>query len=71
MLRPAYCFTFPDVGLKSPEGVAIDWVGKNMYWTDSVLDRIEVSRLDGTNRKMLFDEDLVHPRAIAVDPIRG
>jgi len=59
------------VGLGSPEGVAVDWVSKNLYWTDSGTDRIEVSRLDGTHHKTLFSDDLVNPRAIVVDPVRG
>ena len=63
--------TFYLLGLSSPEGVAIDWVSKNMYWTDSGLDRIEVSRLDGTKRKTLISTGLVNPRSIVVDPARG
>jgi len=63
------CFTY--VGLGSPEGVAVDWISKNLYWTDSGTDRIEVSRLNGTHHKTLFSDDLVNPRAIAVDPVRG
>lgn len=42
-----------------------------MYWTDSGLDKIERARLDGSERRVLFHTDLVNPRAIAVDPIRG
>ena len=57
--------------LDSPEGVAIDWIGRNMFWTDSGSDTIEVASLDGTNRKVLFDKELVNPRAIVVDPMRG
>ncbi len=61
------------VGLGSPEGIAIDWIAKNMYWTDSGLDRIEVAHVDGTdrNRKALFTSDLVNPRAVQVDPGMG
>ena len=55
----------------SPEGLAIDHVRRTMYWTDSGLDKIERARLDGSERKALFHTDLVNPRAIAVDPIRG
>ena len=58
-------------GLGSPEGVAVDWISKNLYWTDSGTDRIEVSRLDGTHHKTLFSDNLVNPRAIVVDPVRG
>lgn len=42
-----------------------------MYWTDSELDCIEVSRLNGTSRKRLFERELVNPRAIVVSPQRG
>lgn len=59
------------IDLGSPEGVAVDWISKNLYWTDSGFDRIEVSRLDGTNHKTLFSDGLVNPRGIAVDPVRG
>ncbi|XP_056022380.1 nidogen-1-like isoform X2 [Ostrea edulis] len=58
-------------GLKSPEGLSIDWVSRNMYWTDSEMDCIEVSRLNGTSRKRLFEKGLVNPRAIVVNPQRG
>lgn len=42
-----------------------------MYWTDSEMDCIEVSRLNGTSRKRLFEKGLVNPRAIVVNPQRG
>uniref|UniRef100_G1RPG6 Nidogen-2 n=1 Tax=Nomascus leucogenys TaxID=61853 RepID=G1RPG6_NOMLE len=58
-------------GLISPEGLAIDHIRRTMYWTDSVLDKIESALLDGSERKVLFYTELVNPRAIAVDPIRG
>ncbi|XP_010122692.1 PREDICTED: nidogen-2-like, partial [Chlamydotis macqueenii] len=32
---------------------------------------IERARLDGSERRVLFDTELVNPRAIAVDPVRG
>ncbi|XP_021574471.1 nidogen-2 [Carlito syrichta] len=63
--------TIVSSGLISPEGLAIDYFRRTMYWTDSGLDRIERARLDGSERKVLFHTDLVNPRAIAVDPIRG
>ena len=59
------------VDLGSPEGIAVDWLSRNIYWTDSGLDRIEVSRLDGKDRKTLFDTDLVNPRGIVVDAPNG
>ena len=29
-------------------GIALDWIGKKIYWTDAGLDTIEVAELDGT-----------------------
>lgn len=57
--------------LGSPEGIAVDHLGRNIFWTDSQLDRIEVARLDGRQRRILFDTGLVNPRAIVADPMRG
>lgn len=36
-----------------PDGVAIDWVARNIYWTDTGTDRIEVSRLSGKHRRVI------------------
>uniref|UniRef100_A0A673FV08 Nidogen-1-like n=1 Tax=Sinocyclocheilus rhinocerous TaxID=307959 RepID=A0A673FV08_9TELE len=57
--------------LSSPEGIAIDHLGRNMFWTDSMKDRIEVSSLDGSQRRVLINTDLVNPRAILTDPTNG
>ena len=64
------------VGLKKPEGLAVDWIVRKLYWTDCrdaelETNRIEVANLDGSNRKVLFWKDLGLPRAIAVDPLLG
>ncbi|XP_053243501.1 low-density lipoprotein receptor-related protein 6 isoform X4 [Podarcis raffonei] len=58
-------------GLLSPDGLACDWLGEKLYWTDSETNRIEVSNLDGSLRKVLFWQELDQPRAIALDPARG
>lgn len=55
-------------GLKSPGGVAVDWVHDHLYWTDSGVKRVEVSHLDGTMRRTLVWENVEKPRAIAVHP---
>ncbi|XP_063804473.1 nidogen-2 [Pseudophryne corroboree] len=57
--------------LISPEGLAIDFLRRTMFWTDSGTDKIESSRLDGSDRKTLFDTNLVNPRAITIDAVRG
>ena len=57
--------------IQHPDGVAVDWIAKNLYWTDTGTDRIEVSRLNGSSRKVLLSEDISEPRAIALHPQRG
>ncbi|XP_053511511.1 low-density lipoprotein receptor-related protein 8 isoform X5 [Artibeus jamaicensis] len=60
-----------DDQLHSPEGLAVDWVHKHIYWTDSGNKTISVATVDGGRRCTLFSHDLSEPRAIAVDPLRG
>lgn len=60
--------------LSSPEDLAVDWYGRNLYWTDSKLRVIEISKLDGSERTIfaLIPEQLYGaPSLIAVDPVRG
>lgn len=57
--------------LHSPEGLAVDWVHKNIYWTDSGNKSISVATADGRKRKALIATELSEPRAIAVDPHQG
>ena len=57
--------------IKHPDGVAVDWVARNLYWTDTGTDRIEVSRLNGSSRKILISDHLDEPRAITLDPTHG
>ncbi|XP_050967467.1 low-density lipoprotein receptor-related protein 8 isoform X1 [Labeo rohita] len=63
--------TLIDTALHSPEGLAMDWVHKNIYWTDSGHKTISVATGDGKKRKVLIDTELGEPRAIAVDPRQG
>ncbi|XP_070400308.1 nidogen-2 isoform X5 [Nothobranchius furzeri] len=52
--------------LVSPEGLAVDVKRRLMFWVDSSPDVIESANLDGSRRRILFDTDLVNPRAIIV-----
>ncbi|KXJ05767.1 Low-density lipoprotein receptor-related protein 6, partial [Exaiptasia diaphana] len=58
-------------GLRRPQGIAVDWVGMNLYWTDSGTDLIEVSRLNGSSRHVIISSGLSEPRSIVVHPGRG
>uniref|UniRef100_A0A665T7A2 Nidogen 1b n=1 Tax=Echeneis naucrates TaxID=173247 RepID=A0A665T7A2_ECHNA len=57
--------------LQSPEGLAVDHVSRLLFWTDSMRDTVEVSQLDGSQRRVLFDTDLVNPRPIVTDAAYG
>ena len=61
-----YFFLFPFSG-----GLAVDWLGNHLYWTDSGTSRIEVSCLDGKNRHVLLWKGVEKPRAIALYPHKG
>lgn len=58
-------------GLSTAEGLAVDWVGENLYWVESNLDQIEVARLNGSYRRTLVAGEMESPRAIALDPRYG
>eukprot|EP00063_Salmo_salar_P032241 XP_014007076.1 PREDICTED: low-density lipoprotein receptor-related protein 1B-like [Salmo salar] len=58
-------------GLATPEGLAVDWIARNLYWIDSNLDQIEVAKLNGKLRTTLIAGGMEHPRAIALDPEQG
>jgi len=50
------------------EGVAFDWIAKNLYWTNRARRCIFVARKDGTRVKALAKHESVLPRGISLDP---
>ena len=50
-----------------PDGIAVDWIGENIYFTESRGNRIDVVNLNGRHRRVLVDK-LGFPRGLAVDP---
>lgn len=57
--------------VQTPVGIAVDWVYKNLYWSDLGTKTISVSNFNGTKAKVLFDRSLKEPASIAVDPLSG
>ena len=60
------------------EGIAVDWIGKNIFWSDSKQGYIGISNYNGNltgkivittveNNTHVFEK----PRSIAVDPMKG
>ncbi|XP_072938855.1 nidogen [Epargyreus clarus] len=63
---------FLPTDVKSPEGLAIDWAARNIFWTDSKKLTIEVANMDTKVRKVLFSgAGIANPRGIAVHPGLG
>ncbi|XP_077095209.1 nidogen-2 isoform X6 [Siphateles boraxobius] len=60
-----------NTALMSPEGLAVDVARRRLFWVDSTPDKIETANLDGSDRRVLFEKDLVNPRAIIVDSPTG
>ena len=48
--------------MEQSDGMAIDWIARNLYWTDTGRDYIAVSRLNGTSRKILIETGVDEPR---------
>ncbi|XP_008586888.1 PREDICTED: low-density lipoprotein receptor-related protein 1B-like, partial [Galeopterus variegatus] len=60
--------------LDNVEGIAVDWLGNNLYWTnDGHRKTINVARLEkaSQSRKTLLEGEMSHPRGIVVDPVNG
>lgn len=58
------------------DSVAVDWLGRNLYWIDGVNSQIVAVRLVTTTMKSLdhsviLDEDLDQPRSLALLPQKG
>lgn len=68
----------PTAVVGMPTAVAVDWISRNLYWTNAEAGLIEVMRLDGENhyRAILLSNsgrrrDVARPISICLDPTRG
>lgn len=58
-------------GLLASRGIAVDWIGKNLYWIDAGSGTITISTINGTFQRTLINDDLDQPHDIVVDPESG
>lgn len=65
MNAPSLTGIYPS-GLMTTDGLAVDSLGRKIYWTDTGTNRIEVANMDGSMRKVLVWQNLDSPRAIAL-----
>ena len=59
----------PKLGSTKSEGLAVDWLSQQVYWSDIDSRTIEISDYNGEVRTLLLtrDDGLSGPRAIALD----
>uniref|UniRef100_A0ACB8ESL4 Uncharacterized protein n=1 Tax=Sphaerodactylus townsendi TaxID=933632 RepID=A0ACB8ESL4_9SAUR len=62
-------------GIRS-DCIAVDWIGRNLYWTDGTAGQILATKLNGTWRRnpeytVVLEEDLDQPRSLALHPLDG
>ena len=59
----------PRLGSTKSEGLAVDWLSQQVYWSDIDSKTIEVSDYEGSVRALLLtrDDGLSGPRAVALD----
>ncbi|TKR96498.1 hypothetical protein L596_010507 [Steinernema carpocapsae] len=58
-------------GIWTAEGIAVDWMGMNVYWVDSLLDMIQVTNFNGTASTTVLSGNMHSLRALALDPGKG
>lgn len=58
--------TIVSTDLNTPNGIAVDWMANNIYWSDAHHKMIEVSRLDGSSRKTLINQTVLDVRSIII-----
>jgi hypothetical protein len=67
-LNPQSIEDFITTDLGVPEGLALDWINRKLFWSDAGRATINVIKLDGTRRRALIAIPEEKPRALVVDP---
>ena len=52
-------------GLKTPTGITLDYESQTLYWIDAGMERIEMSKVDGTGRTVLKTVNIALNNGIA------
>ena len=65
------CVYFLVLDILEVNGLALDYTGHNVYWTDAQKRRIEMASYDGHHRRVVQDTDLFLPRGIVIDSTKG
>ena len=56
--------------MSDTDGIAWDWVGRKLYWSDAVHREIEVlDPLTGDRRQLVYTGASTVPRGMVVDPV--
>lgn len=58
-------------GVEGIEGLAVDWLANNVYWTNTQAKVIEMCRLSGSEHFVILANGVEEPGAIAVNPSAG
>ncbi|XP_054718502.1 LOW QUALITY PROTEIN: low-density lipoprotein receptor-related protein 2-like [Uloborus diversus] len=58
-------------GLQIPEDIAVDYIGRNLYITDSGLKQVLVCKIDGSVCHVLHGSNVEKPRSLKLDPPKG
>ncbi|MGH0132653.1 UNVERIFIED_CONTAM: hypothetical protein FKN15_051430, partial [Acipenser sinensis] len=54
-----------------PSALAVDWIGKNLYWCDTERKSVEVSKVNGLYPTILVSSGLKNPKDLALDTQAG
>ena len=67
-LRQVSMYVFSDSRV---EGIAVDFMSRLLFYTDSGNDNIVMLTLDGTQERIVVNSSLSEPKAIELDSING
>lgn len=77
MMGPNKTDFVPSAYYGTPHAIAIDWISRNIFWTNSKRNSIEVIKMDGdihhrtTILTKTVDVDIGDPIALCAEPSRG